>query len=620
MLSAIGARTANRPGKGPRQDRLSHVLPPKLLWLQITALLVLAFATVALLQRGERLKQGSERDARDRALVELVSLAVGSDLSFSDGARFLRILERTARDGRVVAGAVLGPRGEILAHTDVARVGGHPDLHLGPDGSLPDDTAPVKAALFGQHPGRVVLHPILGTTGRVGTVALLMPEARRALFDASSLKYILPAALLLLAFVAFTTATIRQAIEPTSSFLERLSTVLPSPSPARDGSESCAQAAGLMEQAVARINELQEAREMLTIENRVLDYERRRKGLILDHLPDGLIMTDAGDKVVYVNRAAAALLACSVEELDGRELKTLPPEPARMLRETHNAGQAVHTLKREDKERQILLSRICLNVAHNGKAGTLYTLRDVTAQQAAQRAQAEFLSQISHELKTPLNTMVTYVDALAEEGLLSHEERKEYSNTLREEAHRMARLIANLLQLSRIELGNLSARFGFVKSSTLIASLAESLRSQLQARGQSLTVDVPDNLPPLYGDKDLLGVALTNLLTNAIKYTPEKGSIAVRATAGNSDLTIEVEDTGIGISEDEKGLIFERFQRSSREEVQRVAGSGLGLALVKEIVEVHEGAITVDSTPGKGSCFRVQLPIREVGQRLDTAA
>ncbi len=619
MLSTTGARATDRPAHGTRPGWLPHVLPRKLLLLQVTALLVLAIATVGLLQRGERLKQVAERDARDRALVELVSLAVGSELSFADGARFLRILERTARDGRVTAGAVLDRRGEILAHTDMARVGGCPDLHLGIDGQLPDDATPVKAALFGQQAGRVVLHPILGAGGRLGTVALLMPDERHAFFDGNSLKFILPAVLLLLAFVAFTTATIRQAIQPTSTFLERLSVVLPSSSPGGEPRDP-GRDAGLMEQAVARINELQEAREMLTVENRVLDYERRRKGLILDHLADGLIMTDAGDKVVYVNRAAGALLGCAVEELDGRELKTLPPEAARLLRETHSVGQSIHTIKREEKERQVMLGRIPLNAAHNGKAGTLYTLRDVTAQQAAQRAQAEFLSQISHELKAPLNTMVTYVDALAEEGLLSLEERKEYANTLREEAQRMARLIANLLQLSRIELGNLSARFGFVKSSTLIASLAESLRSQLASRQQSLVIDVPDNLPPLYGDKDLLGVALTNLLTNAIKYTPENGRIAVRATAGSSDLTIEVEDSGIGISEEEKGLIFQRFQRSSRDEVQRVAGSGLGLALVKEIVEVHEGTISVDSTLGQGSCFRVQLPIREVGQRLDVAA
>jgi len=619
MLSLTSARAADRPAGGTHPGWLPHMLSPKLLVLQVTALLVLAIATVGLLQRGERLKQVAERDARDRALVELVSLAVGSDLSFHDGARFLRILERTARDGRVTAGAVLDPRGEILAHTDMARVGGCPNLHLGADGNLPDDPTPVKAALFGSQAGRVVLHPILGTAGRVGTVALLMPEGRQAFFDGNSLKFILPAVLLLLAFVAFTTASIRQAIQPTSAFLERLSSVLP-PSAVAGDQHDPHQNVGLMEQAVARIDELQEAREMLTIENRVLDYERRRKGLILDHLADGLIMTDAGDKVVYVNRAAGTLLGCAIEELDGRELKTLPAEAARLLRETHNVGQSVHTIKREENERQIMLSRIPLNMAHNGKAGTLYTLRDVTAQQAAQRAQAEFLSQISHELKAPLNTMVTYVDALAEEGLLSLEERKEYANTLREEAHRMARLIANLLQLSRIELGNLSARFGFVKSSTLIASLAESLRSQLAGRNQSLVVEVPDNLPPLYGDKDLLGVALTNLLTNAIKYTPEDGHITVRATAGSSDLTIEVEDTGIGISDEEKGLIFERFQRSSREEVQRVTGSGLGLALVKEIIEVHEGTITVDSTLGQGSCFRLQLPIREVGQRLDVAA
>ncbi len=617
---ASANKPTNRPAQGPHRGWLLQIFPPKLMLLQMTALLVLAVATVGLLQRGDRLKQDAERDGRDRALVELVSLAVGSDVTFSDGARFLRILERTARDGRVAAGAVLGRQGEIVAHTDVARIGVRPELPLGPDGALPEDPALLQAALFGNQDGRVVLHPLLGTSGRVGTVALLLPNERPAFLNADSIKFILPAALLLLAFVALMTATIRQAIQPTSAFLERLSGVLPAAADGAGLTPGGSQSGALMEQAMTRIHELQEAREMLTIENRVLDYERRRKGLILDHLADGLIMTDTGDKIVYVNRAAAFLLGHTVEELDGRELKALPPEMARVLGETLTVGQAVHTTRREGQERQIMLTRIPLNASHNGKTGTLYTLRDVTAQQAAQRAQAEFLSQISHEFKAPLNTILTYVEALAEEGLLSSDERKEYANTLREEAQRMARLIANLLQLSRIEMGNLSARFGFVKSSGLITSLAESLRPQLQGRNQTLALEVPENLPALYGDKDLIGVALTNLLTNAIKYTPEGGRITVRASAAESELTIEVEDTGIGIADDEKGLIFERFQRSSREEVQRVSGSGLGLSLVKDIVEVHGGVITVDSAPGRGSCFRLQLPVREVGQRLDVAA
>ncbi len=615
MSSETVAR--QREGKGP--DRFPRVLSPKLIALQLLALVVLAVATVGLLQRGERLKEEARRDVRDRALVELVGLAIGADVSFEDGARFLRILERTARDGRVLGGAVLDNDGQIVAHTDVALIGARPDLPAATDLSEEEKTAAFSRNLFAGRSGRVVVHPLLGSSGRVGSVVLLLPDAQHAFIDVDLLKFVLPAALLLLAFVAFTTTTIRQAIQPTAAFLERLSSTLASPE-CPEGEPENGECSGMMEQAVARINELQEAKEMLTIENRVLDYERRRKGLILDHISDGLIMTDAGAKVVYVNRAAASLLGHGLDEIDGREVKALPPDVARLLRETHTAGQAIHTSKRDGKEQQIMFARLPLTAAHTGKAGTLYTLRDVTAQHAAQRAQAEFLSQISHELKAPLNTMVTYVDALAEEGLLSLEERKEYANTLRDEAHRMARLIGNLLQLSRIELGNLSARFGFVKSSNLISGLAESVRSQAESKGQTVLIDVPENLPALYGDKDLIGVALTNLLTNAIKYTPAGGRIAVRAEAGDRELTIEVEDSGIGIADDEKELVFERFKRSEREEVQKVSGTGLGLALVKEIIEVHEGTISVESSPGKGSCFRLQLPVREVGTRLDMAA
>jgi len=250
----------------------------------------------------------------------------------------------------------------------------------------------------------------------------------------------------------------------------------------------------------------------------------------------------------------------------------------------------------------------------------LFLLRDVTAQQAAQRAQAEFLAQITHELKAPLNTIVAYVEALSDENLLDVAERHEFLNTLNAEALRMGQLISNLLQLSRIQLGNLSAEFGFVKAEALIRDRAEAVRSQAEARQQILTLELPENLPPLYGDKDLLGVAITNLITNAIKYTPVGGRITVRATANDKDLAIEVEDTGIGIPEEARSRIFERFARADQPEVQRQTGSGLGLALVKEITELHDGQVSVESQLGRGSCFSLRLPTREVGARLELAA
>jgi signal transduction histidine kinase len=200
---------------------------------------------------------------------------------------------------------------------------------------------------------------------------------------------------------------------------------------------------------------------------------------------------------------------------------------------------------------------------------------------------------------------------------LTREERREYANTLDAEVDRMAQLITNLLQLSRIQLGNLSAQRSFVRPAPLIADQAGSLRAAAEERKLTLTIAVPENLPAVHGDKDLLGVVVTNLVSNAIKYTRPGGRILVAASAVAGGISIEVSDTGVGIPKEDQGRVFERFVRSQQEWVQRQPGSGLGLSLVKEIVEIHDGQISLESDEGHGTLVRIWLPCREAGTRAD---
>jgi PAS domain S-box-containing protein len=360
--------------------------------------------------------------------------------------------------------------------------------------------------------------------------------------------------------------------------------------------------------------------ESIRVENHVLAYDRQRKQLILDCLPDGIIAMDTNDEVTYVNRVAATLLGIDRARTAGKAARSLLSNYGLALSEIERTGQTTLSTKEGSSTRSILLRRIPILGEGSQHAGALWFLRDITQQRAAEKAQAEFISQIAHELKAPLNTIVTYVDALADTEMLDEKERGNYFNHLSGEAQRMARLISNLLQLSRIELGNLSARFAFVKSSTLIQHVAESFVPQAVGRSQTLRIFVPENLPPLFGDKDLLSVAISNLLSNALKYTPDAGTIEVRAGVDGGEIRVDVTDTGIGIPKESLETVFERFSRSDQPEVRAVPGTGLGLALVREIVELHAGTITVESQLGRGSKFRVQLPVREVGERLEVAA
>lgn len=616
----IRSRLASRPERAARIT----TFPLRSAILMLTVLLLLALGTSWLLQRGRSRDAATERAARGRAMAELVAQAVGPQVDFENSARFQRILECAARDAALSAAAVIDGDGAVVAHTDVSRTGLRVEL---PDPSLEDEAAAapnrpgLAPLLFGPLPGQLVLHPLVGPQGRAGTVALLLPIRRGTPFGRDQMRFFLPAGLMLLAFVGLFQATIRWAVRPTAHFLERLTRALERQESAEG--ETPTRRPGIapervMDETVSSIHALSQAKHSLTIENRVLDYGRRRMALILDQLPDGLVMTDPLEQPVLINRAAASLLQIPRAEAGPEASLALPAEALAPLHAARRTGQAL--LPMAEGERQVLISRFPLSGPGARAVGTLFLLRDVTAQHAAQRAQAEFLAQITHELKAPLNTIVAYVEALSNESLLDVAERHEFLNTLNAEALRMGQLISNLLQLSRIQLGNLSAEFGFVKSEALIRDRAEAVRFQAEARSQILTLELPENLPPLYGDKDLLGVAITNLITNAIKYTPVGGRITVRATADEKALTIEIEDTGIGIPEEARGRIFERFARADQPEVQRQTGSGLGLTLVKEITELHDGQVSVESQLGRGSCFTLRLPTREVGTRLELAA
>lgn len=607
-------RAANPRRKGERPSfRLSRTA----LLLQGGVLLLLALATAALLQRGESLKSAREEAARGRSLAELVAQAAGPDVTLRDSSRLLRVLEGASRVGELRSAAVLDRRGRVVAHTDVAMTGRFTGLTTVGPGPLGENRNGARE-VFGDHSGPVLFHPLIGSEGSRGVVAIELSEPRSVLSISAVAKYFLPAGILMLAFVVIGQMLVRAAVRPTSLLLDKLSSTLDT----KGGEEEAADAVSSgpeedLDQTVTRIGVLMETKDGLVIKNRLLGYEKRRMELILEGFPDGLLVTNTMKEVVYVNRQAKRYLRLSDGE--GGEGPTVQDsaEVARLVREADRAGRSLLIAKVGGTERTVAVTRSPLTKSSGRTAGTLYLMRDVTAQEASQKTQAEFLSQVTHELKAPLNTVTTFVEELAENDELSPDERKEYFNTLNAETGRMAQLISNLLQLSRIQLGNLSANFALVKTGTLIAAQADSLRRHAESRGLTLRAAVPDNLPTVAGDKDLLGVAVTNLISNAIKYTPSGGAVSIEAAAAEGGVAVTVEDTGVGVPEQDHGRIFERFYRSSQEEVQTRGGTGLGLALVREIVEMHGGKVSLESTVGEGSRFRIWIPGREAGSRAD---
>jgi two-component system phosphate regulon sensor histidine kinase PhoR len=184
----------------------------------------------------------------------------------------------------------------------------------------------------------------------------------------------------------------------------------------------------------------------------------------------------------------------------------------------------------------------------------------------------------------------------------------DFFNTITDETNRLSRLISNLLNIAKIEMGSLTIQKDLIKSREFLEDIVKSIESQAMSKHIKLDSIVPDKLTPLVMEKDLLRVSILNILGNAIKYTPEGGSVTFKVEEDDSHMTIDIFDTGYGISEEELPSIFDKFFRSSDEKIKEHTGNGLGLALSREIIRLHDGKIEVSSNLGQGTHFALKLP------------
>jgi two-component system phosphate regulon sensor histidine kinase PhoR len=225
---------------------------------------------------------------------------------------------------------------------------------------------------------------------------------------------------------------------------------------------------------------------------------------------------------------------------------------------------------------------------------------------------SQFVSDVSHELRTPLTNIRLYLDLL--ERVQDKDRVARYLVTLSRESDRLANLIDDLLSLSRLDVGATPLQPKPVDLNLLLDSLVADRTSLASQQGLTLALDMEKNLPTISGDERLLGQIFTNLLTNAMNYTDEGGQITIRSRLADyknrPGVTVEVEDTGLGIIPEEQADIFKRFFRGDASRSTGAPGTGLGLAICEEIAQRHGGFISVKSegVPGKGSCFAVWLP------------
>jgi signal transduction histidine kinase len=242
-------------------------------------------------------------------------------------------------------------------------------------------------------------------------------------------------------------------------------------------------------------------------------------------------------------------------------------------------------------------------------AGLVLVYSNVRREMHLSRIKSDFVANVSHELKTPLALIRLFSETLELGRVPSDEKAKQYYRVINKESQRLTQLINNILDFSRIEAGRKEYRFAPADVGRIVGEVVDAYRFQIEQQGFTLEVDVAEDLPEVVADKEALGQALLNLVNNAVKYTRDEKYIRLQVRPDAGRVLISVTDRGIGVAKAEQRKIFEKFYRAEDSLVHETKGSGLGLPLVRHIMEAHGGSVEVESCPGKGSTFTLVLPV-----------
>lgn len=351
------------------------------------------------------------------------------------------------------------------------------------------------------------------------------------------------------------------------------------------------------------------------------ETSRIRTRAVLDATVDAMIMVARDGRVLLTNRRFEEVLGVPAVRAADRPLFDLRPE----LERTFGTSPVIDATARmcEGSERSVTTDvtqywperrdlELCSTAVtgfDGAYVGRLFVFRDVTRERGADRAKSEFISLVSHELRTPLTSIKGYLELVlaGEVGALTDDQRQ-FLDVVRTNANRLEAIVGDLLYISRIEAGKIELNRGRVDLAAVISASVAAFLPQVEAKSQLLLTAVPSGLPAAYADPDRVGQILSNLISNAHKYTPAGGRIAVSVAHEGACLRVGVQDSGIGLSPQEVSQLFTKFFRARNRATQEVGGTGLGLVITRSLVELHGGEIAVASAPGSGSTFTFTVP------------
>jgi len=337
--------------------------------------------------------------------------------------------------------------------------------------------------------------------------------------------------------------------------------------------------------------------------------EKNKVEAILTYMADGLLALDPDGRITKLNPAAEQMLLQVEKEVLGHFPDEIWPDM--------RLGEAVAMAQRENRSvsweirfnQQMLMAHVTpLQGRANDAAGTVVVFHDITELERLETMRREFVADVSHELKTPLTTVKSYVETLLDGAAESPELRDRFLKVVQNETDRMARLVRDLLQLSQLDQGRAQWDVHPIDLPELVEDSLDRLAVPLETKQLKVSKVYEPGTPPAMGDREKLQQVLVNLLANAIEFTPPQGEITVAVRSQGAMVWVEVRDTGIGIPRKDLPRIFDRFYRVDKARSRTLGGTGLGLAIARQIVELSGGTISIDSEVGQGTNVVFSVP------------
>ena len=345
-----------------------------------------------------------------------------------------------------------------------------------------------------------------------------------------------------------------------------------------------------------------------------ISSEKSKLNAIIKHMEDGLVAIDGKGQIIHYNPSFLSMLNLREKDLTDKSYDKIIDDYSKDLEYgailQKSISNSSENIIFENNKKRILKASPALFRDEAGRiSGAIVVFQDITESQRLEDMRREFVANVSHELKTPITTIKSYSETLLCGALEDKELSKSFVEVIENEADRMSSLVKDLLQLSHMDYEKVVWEMHHLDLREIVTDSVRKLEVHFQNKNQRLNMQIYDEAVPIYADRGKIQQVIINLLTNAIKYTPENGNIRISAQVVDKNAIFEVQDSGIGIPKEDIKRIFERFYRVDKGRSRAQGGTGLGLSIAHNIIKQHKGSIKVSSELEKGSIFTVYFPV-----------